>query len=337
MADRKSRPIDFGSLRMKHASVGLDRSRPTHTRHVAQALLFARTPGLELVANVFNMSKLPAAVWSHPMLAKPFRQFSRHRRNAAARLILLTPATALAIVLLGATVSAAEIHVLSAAAMQSVFKEVAGEFERTSGHRLVISYGTIGGIAERVEANEAADLVIGSSLSMPGLVKSGKIAASSLVTICKTAIGIVVSTATPLPHVASVEDFKGALLAAKVVVYADPARGGAAGVHIGRMIDQLGLTERLRPKTKFAAGGDVTEITLSSGEGALGMTQVSEIVEKEGATFVGPLPDDLQNITAFVVGFPVDAKPLPAATAFVRFLQGPGAVRVIKAKGMQPG
>src|SRR5215470_4081962 len=32
-----------------------------------------------------------------------------------------------------------EIKVLSAAAMQSVFKEIAGDFERTSGHRLVIT------------------------------------------------------------------------------------------------------------------------------------------------------------------------------------------------------
>jgi ABC-type molybdate transport system substrate-binding protein len=32
-----------------------------------------------------------------------------------------------------------EIRVLSAAAMQSVFKEIAGEFERASGHKLTIA------------------------------------------------------------------------------------------------------------------------------------------------------------------------------------------------------
>src|SRR5262249_30862450 len=79
---------------------------------------------------------------------------------------------------------AAEVRLLSAAAMQSVFKKIGGEFERTAGHKLTISYGTIGAIAQRVQAGESADLVIGSSLSMPALVKDGKIDGASLATIC---------------------------------------------------------------------------------------------------------------------------------------------------------
>ncbi len=53
---------------------------------------------------------------------------------------------------LAATVPAraAEIHVLSAAVMQTVFKDVGGEFERASGHKLVFDYRTMGAITERV-------------------------------------------------------------------------------------------------------------------------------------------------------------------------------------------
>src|SRR5262245_63831649 len=43
-------------------------------------------------------------------------------------------------------VAAADIQVLSAAAMQSVFKEIVGAFESRSGHRLVIRYATMGAI-----------------------------------------------------------------------------------------------------------------------------------------------------------------------------------------------
>jgi hypothetical protein len=43
---------------------------------------------------------------------------------------------------------AAEVHVLSAAAMQSVFKEIRDEFQRTTGYRLVLHYGTIGAVNE---------------------------------------------------------------------------------------------------------------------------------------------------------------------------------------------
>jgi molybdate transport system substrate-binding protein len=265
--------------------------------------------------------------------------FPRHRRKIPARPIrtALTAASAaaLAVVLLGAPSRAADIHLLSAAAMQSVLNVIAGDFERASGHKLIISYGTIGGISQRVDAGEPADLVIASSLSMPALVKSGKVDGASLVTICKTAIGAVVPAGTPKPAFATVEDFKQAVLAARTVIYADPARGGAAGIHIGRMIEKLGLSGQVQPKTRLAAGGDVTEVTLASGAGAFGMTQVSEIVEKPGADFVGPLPDELQNATVFVGGIPSGAKPSEATAALVAFLKSPIVVAAIKAKGMQ--
>jgi molybdate transport system substrate-binding protein len=247
--------------------------------------------------------------------------------------IFLSSATLL--VALSSPAGADEIRLLSAAAMQSVFKEIAGEFERSSGHKLTIAYGTIGGVNERVLKGEAADVVIGSTLIMPALVKEGKIRPDSLVTVCKTGIGLVVRSGASKPPMSSVEDFKQAVLAAKVLVYADPVRGGAAGVHIGRVLRDLGLADQLKSSIKLGAGGDVTEVTIAQGDGALGITQISEIVGKPSARFVGPMPDELQNYTVFVAGTPENAKAPDAATAFVRFLSGPVAAGAIKAKGMQ--
>ena len=240
-------------------------------------------------------------------------------------------------VLLGTASSsgAAEVRLLSAAAMQSLFKKIGGEFERSAGHKLAISYGTIGGIAQRVQGGETADLVIGSSLSMPVLVKEGKIDGASLVTICTSGIGMVVPRADPAPPLTSADDFIRAVTSAKVVVYSDPVRGGAAGIHIGRVLQRLGVADRLKSQITLAAGGDVTEVTLAQGSGALGMTQVSEIVGKSEAAFVGPLPDGLQNYTVFVAGVPAGAAPSPAVRAFLDFLASPTAIAAIKANGMQ--
>src|SRR5262249_20126457 len=248
-------------------------------------------------------------------------------RAAAAAALLMTACAG------GA--QAAEVRLLSAAAMQSVFKNIAGEFERTAGHKLTISYGTIGGVTQRVQGGETADLVIGSSLSMPTLVKEGKIDAGSLVTICTTGIGMVVPRGDPVPPLASADDFIRAVTGAKVVVYADPVRGGAAGVHIGRVLQRLNISDRLKAQLQLAAGGDVTEVTVAQGSGALGMTQVSEIVGKPEAAFVGPLPEGLQNYTIFVAGVPAGAAPSPAVRALVAFLASPTAVAAIKANGMQ--
>jgi molybdate transport system substrate-binding protein len=230
---------------------------------------------------------------------------------------------------------AAEIKLLSAAAVQSVLKETIADFERDSGHKLIIAYDTIGGIERRLRNGESHDVVIGSSLVMPALAQEGRIDPTSLVDVCRTAIGAVVPDGTPKPAFASVEDFKRALLEAKFIVYADPARGGAAGVHIARQIEKLGLADQVKAKTRVAAGGDITEVTLALGGGALGMTQVSEIVQKKGAQLVGPLPGELQNTTVFVAGTPGQAT--EAARAFVAFLRSARVRAVIEAKGMQPG
>ena len=220
---------------------------------------------------------------------------------------------------------AGEICLLSSAAMQSVFKQIEGDYERTSGHRLSIDCATMSAINQQVLHGETADLVIGSTQSISNLVKEGRIDAKSQLPICKVGIGIVVPSGSSKPVIASLDDFARALLAARVVVYADPTRGGAAGIHVARVIERLGLAEQLKSKTMYGVGGDVTEVTLAQGAGALGMTQISEIVEKDGAEFVGPLPSELQDYSGVAAGIPTGMPGSEPLMEFLRFLSHPKA------------
>jgi molybdate transport system substrate-binding protein len=228
----------------------------------------------------------------------------------------------------------ADLRLLSAASMQTVFKEILGDFERRSGYKVELRYSTMGAITDRVTNGEQADLVISSPGSISALVSRGLIDASSEVQIAKTGVGIVIPAGDPALRIDSVEDFKRALLAARVVVYANPAGGGAAGVHIAKVVEKLGIAEVLKAKTRYGAGGDVAEVTIAQGPGALGLTQVSEIVGKAGMQFV-PVPDALQNYTGFVAGTPSGAQPSQAVKEFIAFLRTPEAVAVMKAKGMR--
>jgi len=232
--------------------------------------------------------------------------------------------------------TAHDIQVLSAAAMQTVLKEVAADFERASSHRLVISYATMGAIGERVAKGEKPQLVIGSSASMARLVADGKIDAASTRAIARVGVGLMVPAGDPRLEVRSVDDLKRALLAAKTIVYANPARGGAAGIHVAKVIERLGLADELKAKTRYGAGGDVTEVTLAQGPGTLGLTQISEIVGKPSAWFAGPLPDELQNYTGVTAGVPAGVPGSPAVSAFVEFLTGPVVAAALRQHGMEP-
>ena len=238
---------------------------------------------------------------------------SMQTRGARTALVALAAA-----LLAGSPAAADEVRLLSAAAMQAPFKDLVGKFERQSGHRLLITYTTMGAITERVLGGETADVIIGSTPSIARLAGEKRIDADSRVTIAKVGIGLVVPIGSPKPPIRSVADLKRALLAANTVVYARPSGGGAAGI-----------------KIIYGTGGDITEVTFGQGYGALGLTQISEIVGKLTAEFVGPLPDELQTYTGITVGIPAGTEPSQAVTDFIAFLKSPVAVAAIRAKGME--
>jgi hypothetical protein len=149
------------SSRMKDWSrVGLDRSRPILSRRFAQALHFSprRVEGL----GGMRIPKGPdlAAAWRKTMpVTVAFRRAADAR---IARSIYACFAAFAILTLFGSQnpACASEIRLLSAASIQEVFKEIIGDFERTSGHKMIIHYSTMGAITDRVRGGEESDLVI---------------------------------------------------------------------------------------------------------------------------------------------------------------------------------
>jgi molybdate transport system substrate-binding protein len=82
-------------------------------------------------------------------------------------------------------------------------------------------------------------------------------------------------------------------------------------------------------------GGAVAD-HVADGEAEIGVHQISEILPVAGVTLVGPLPAEIQNFTVYAAGVGAAAKDVAAARALVKFLSGPHAQAIIKAKGMEP-
>ena len=68
----------------------------------------------------------------------------------------------------------------------------------------------------------------------------------------------------------------------------------------------------------------------------LGIHQISEILPVAGVTLVGPLPAEIQNFTVYSAGVGAAAKDADTAAGLVKFLAGPHALPIIRAKGMEP-
>jgi molybdate transport system substrate-binding protein len=180
-----------------------------------------------------------------------------------------------------------EIKLLASVALTSALDELAPQFERATGNKLTLGYSLIADLKKRIIAGEAADLIILSRPAMDDLQKVDKIAPGSVANIVGTPVAVAVKAGAPKPDISSVDALKRALLAAKSIVYADPAKGGASGVYFARVVDQLGLTEQLKPKTILVPGAQAAEV-LARGEAEIGIAQASEIVPDPGAQLVGP-------------------------------------------------
>ena len=78
------------------------------------------------------------------------------------------------LLMVGIAAEAAELKVLSATAMQAVMEDLGPKFERATGHKLAITFATLGAVVKRVQDGETADVVSIPQQGIDGFVKDGK-------------------------------------------------------------------------------------------------------------------------------------------------------------------
>jgi molybdate transport system substrate-binding protein len=231
---------------------------------------------------------------------------------------------------------AADIKVLTSVALTSALNELVPSFEKTTGNKVTVDYGLAADMKKRILAGERADVIILTRAMIRDLARLKKIPADSIADVAGTPVAVAARAGAPKPDISSMEAFKRALLAARSVVYADPANGALSGVVAARAIERLGIAERLKAKTILVPGAQSPEL-VAKGEAELGIAQASEIVPVAGAQLVGPLPGELATMTMFTGGVSSESPSAAAARALIDFLRGSEAVSSFKAKGFEPG
>jgi molybdate transport system substrate-binding protein len=234
----------------------------------------------------------------------------------------------------GSTARAAEIRLLSASALHPAIDALIPEFEKSSGHKVTVDYGTAGAVAGRIEKGEAADIVTSSVPMIDRLQAQGKVVAADRVIIAKVGVGAFVRKGAAKPDIGSPEAFKRAMLAARSIAYPDPAGGGASGIYVASLLERLGIAEAMKPKTRLSTLGTLYT-SVASGDVEIGFNQTSEILAQPTVELAGPLPSAIQNYTQFAAGIVTGGSQTDAAKALAAFLASPRAQVVLKAKGFE--
>ena len=230
----------------------------------------------------------------------------------------------------------AEVKLLSAGGLKPGVDGLVAEFEKSSGSKLTVAYGTAGAVVDRFQKGEAADVVIASGAQIDELQKQGKVVQGSRVNIAKVGIGIFVRKGGAKPDLTSVEDFTRLLAAAKTIVYVDPAKGAASGIYMASLLDRLGIAAAMQPKTKLFPSPDAPMYeSVASGEADLGFSLITEILAQPGVELAGPLPSAIQNYTQFAAGISAGSTQPDAGKALVTLLSSPAAQAVLRTKGFE--
>lgn len=256
------------------------------------------------------------------------------------RLFLVAIVSALAWTVMATDVRADELRVLSAVGMRQVLVELADQFERASGHRLLITFDSGAVIARRVERGEAADVLLLPHDAAQRLARARKAMAGSITELASSRVGVAVRAGAPRPDISSPEAFKQALLMARTIARPDPAQGGSSGLHIQEVLERLGIADVVAAKTILSSRPDredeMPANRVARGDAEIALHQIQELRAVPGVVVVGPFPGDLDGKFLFSAILVSGTARQKAGEQLIAFLIAPHAKAVMRNRGMEP-
>lgn len=229
----------------------------------------------------------------------------------------------------GAAVQAADVSLLSSAAIRPVIEVLGPQFERASGHKLVSRFELTPAVKKLIDDGTPFDVAIANPPHIDDAIKQDRIVAGSQANVARFGVGVGVRAGAAKPDVNSADALKAALLNAKSVAYVG---AGTSGVFVRTLLERLGISDAMKDKLK--PGGVAENLTaVAKGEVEIVVMPVPLIMSAVGVDLAGALPAVMQDNIDMVAGIGTAAKDRAAAQALLKFLMAPEATTVIKAKG----
>ena len=224
------------------------------------------------------------------------------------------------------------VNILCAGAVQGIVKALQARFERETGATLQMRFGAVGTMKEALLAGEPCDVMIVTDAMVVALQSAGDLGVMPRAPLGRVRTGVAVRSGEALPSIATPEQLKAALLAASAVLFPDPQRA-TAGIHFASVLAQLGIADDLTARSRtFPNGATAMRELAASAPGAIGCTQITEILYTPGIALVGPLPDAFELATVYTAALAVRAAQPMLAQRFIDLLAGP-ATRAMRAEG----
>jgi molybdate transport system substrate-binding protein len=222
----------------------------------------------------------------------------------------------------------AELRILTARAITTVLEVIGPQFEKSTGHKLIVVTGFSPELIKRIEAGEPFDILGGPPPTLDRMIKAGALRADTRTLLTRSDVGVEIKAGAPKPDIRTVDSFKQALLNAKSITYL-PVPG------VPQMLEKIGIADAIKDKTTIP-NTDIASELVAKGEIELGLVVITQILTTPGVELAGPLPPELKVTTSFGAAVATQSKNPDAARELLNFLRGPEAIKVIREQGMEP-
>jgi molybdate transport system substrate-binding protein len=229
----------------------------------------------------------------------------------------------------------ATLKVMCARSMHVAVGGLATAFARESGHEPLLDFGTVGGLQEKLDRGETADVLVLSVPMIDRMEAAGAIVPGSRRNVARTYIAVCVREGAVAPDIATPAAFEAALRAAPVVAVSDPGVGGSAGLYLEKLFERMGLAATMKEKGRPQKTGAEVARRVAEGEAALGLTLSGEIAGVPGVVIAGPLPPPLGNETVYCAAVWSGSTSPDAAGAFIAALTAETARSVWRTAGFE--
>ncbi len=228
------------------------------------------------------------------------------------------------------------LHLLGAGASKGLVADVQAGFTAETGAEIASFFGAAGMIHAKVLAGEACDVVVLTGDLLDELGGRGLLAGPA-VPIGLVRTGVAVPAGHPVPDVATADSLRAALLAARGVYVPDP-QASTAGIHVMRVLRDLGIEAAVAPHLRPFPNGATAMRNLAEApeENAIGCTQITEITYTPGVTLAGPLPETHGLATIYAAAVRAGTVQPTVAQALVAMLTGPVSRDLRRAGGFEP-
>ena len=226
---------------------------------------------------------------------------------------------------------AADLQVIAGGGIAAPLKEIAAQFEKNTGHKLVIRYGTTPELIKMATGGPFDLAIVPVDVFRDDAARQ-TLAIGAPPEIARVGLGVAVRAGAPKPDISTAEALKRTLLNAKSIA-SIPA--SATGYLLASIYERLGITEemktRIKPQPTPAAIGQ----SVASGDTELGVF-LTNVLTAPGVDLVGPFPPEVQMEVVYQASISYGTREAAAAKAFIAYVRSPEAAVVIRSKGMTP-